>query len=164
MTPWLLVSLLDICNCWCAYKFCALGADVSHPGPGVATRPSMTGFVASVSPGAAFAVSYAGVQQPRVEMIQDLTTMVMVCVSQYLNCCEVSIIHNGFFVACYWSMGIISKCKHAWSEVVASQKYLFLQGWGEWGRVWTGCPAGNSPDQRWDQCTCGYSNGLLTAT
>ncbi|KAI1796003.1 Piwi-domain-containing protein [Ganoderma leucocontextum] len=53
-----------------------VGADVGHPGPGVATRPSMTGLVASVSPGAAFAVSYAGVQQPRVEMIQDLTTMV----------------------------------------------------------------------------------------
>ena len=49
----------------------------------MATRPSMTGFVASVSPGAAFAVSYAGVQQPRVEMIQDLTTMVMVCTLQY---------------------------------------------------------------------------------
>ena len=62
------------------------GADVGHPGPGVATRPSMTGFVASVSPGAAFAVSYAGVQHPRVEMIQDLTSMVMVYASQYLNC------------------------------------------------------------------------------
>lgn len=49
----------------------------------MATRPSMTGFVASVSPGAAFAVSYAGVQQPRVEMIQDLTTMVMVCTLHY---------------------------------------------------------------------------------
>ncbi|PIL23868.1 Argonaute [Ganoderma sinense ZZ0214-1] len=65
------------------YDSMVIGADVGHPGPGVATRPSMTGFVASVSPGAAFAVSYAGVQQPRVEMIQDLTTMVMHAIERW---------------------------------------------------------------------------------
>ncbi|KAM5539012.1 hypothetical protein V8D89_007235 [Ganoderma adspersum] len=65
------------------YDSMVVGADVGHPGPGVATRPSMTGFVASVSPGAAFAVSYAGVQQPRVEMIQDLTTMVMHAIDRW---------------------------------------------------------------------------------
>ncbi|EJF65736.1 Piwi-domain-containing protein [Dichomitus squalens LYAD-421 SS1] len=53
-----------------------IGADVGHPGPGVATRPSMTGLVATVSPGAAFAASYASVQHPRLEMIQDLAHMI----------------------------------------------------------------------------------------
>ena len=66
-------------NCWLIILVYKSGADVGHPGPGVATQPSMTGLVASVSPGAVFAVSYAGVQEPRVEMIQDLTTMVAVC-------------------------------------------------------------------------------------
>ena len=82
------------------------GADVGHPGPGVATRPSMTGFVASVSPGAAFAVSYAGVQQPRVEMIQDLTTMVMVCIFCPSNDHH-RLIFQPLFLACYGSMGSI---------------------------------------------------------
>ncbi len=56
----------------------ASGADVGHPGSGVFHRPSMTGLVASVDPNIVHFTSSARVQQPRVEMIQDLEEMMFV--------------------------------------------------------------------------------------
>ena len=54
------------------------GADVGHPSPGVRNRPSVTGLVASVGPGPNFMTSMTRIQQPRVEIIQDLEEMISV--------------------------------------------------------------------------------------
>ncbi|KAI0670510.1 Piwi domain-containing protein [Trametes maxima] len=54
-----------------------VGADVGHPGPGVATRPSVTGLVASVDPMVSKMTSFAEVQQPRQEIIEHLEKMMM---------------------------------------------------------------------------------------
>ncbi|TFK93742.1 Piwi-domain-containing protein [Polyporus arcularius HHB13444] len=61
----------------------ASGADVGHPGSGVFHRPSMTGLVASVDPNIVHFTSSARVQQPRVEMIQDLEEMMFDALSDY---------------------------------------------------------------------------------
>ncbi|KAI0703384.1 Piwi domain-containing protein [Cerioporus squamosus] len=59
------------------------GADVGHPGPGVFHRPSITGLVASVDPKIVHFTSSARVQQPRVEMIQDLEDMMFDALRDY---------------------------------------------------------------------------------
>ncbi|KAI0646924.1 Piwi domain-containing protein [Trametes meyenii] len=54
-----------------------VGADVGHPGPGAATRPSVTGLVASVDPFVSKMTSIAAVQRPRQEIIEDLEKMMI---------------------------------------------------------------------------------------
>lgn len=56
-----------------------VGMDVGHPGPGVATRPSVASLVASVDWDCTKYVAFCGVQEPRVEMIQNLEDMLTVC-------------------------------------------------------------------------------------
>ncbi|KAL1947711.1 hypothetical protein VTO73DRAFT_13435 [Trametes versicolor] len=60
-----------------------VGADVGHPGPGAATRPSVTGLVASVDPAISRMTSYAHVQAPRTEIIEDLETMMVAALTDY---------------------------------------------------------------------------------
>ncbi|RPD74278.1 Piwi-domain-containing protein [Lentinus tigrinus ALCF2SS1-7] len=60
-----------------------VGADVGHPGPGVSSIPSMTGLVASVSPDVSEFTSFAQVQRPRVEIIQDLEQMIYLSLGDY---------------------------------------------------------------------------------
>ncbi|KAI0743475.1 Piwi domain-containing protein [Daedaleopsis nitida] len=61
-----------------------IGADVGHPGPGVDNRPSVTGLVASVDPRITKFTSFAHVQQPRLEAIQDLREMMVNAFKDYL--------------------------------------------------------------------------------
>ncbi|KAH9901258.1 Piwi domain-containing protein [Cubamyces lactineus] len=61
-----------------------VGADVGHPGPGAAVRPSVTGLVASVDGAVSKLTSYANVQQPRQEIIEDLESMMIGALSDYL--------------------------------------------------------------------------------
>ncbi|KAL7283289.1 hypothetical protein ACG7TL_002718 [Trametes sanguinea] len=60
-----------------------VGADVGHPGPGAATRPSVTGLVASVDSAVSKLTSYANVQRPRQEIIEDLEAMMMNALRDY---------------------------------------------------------------------------------
>lgn len=60
-----------------------IGADVGHPGPGIMNRPSVTSLVASVDPDATKYTTYASVQAPRVEIIQDLEQMVTRAISDF---------------------------------------------------------------------------------
>ncbi|KAJ6618325.1 Piwi domain-containing protein [Mycena sp. CBHHK59/15] len=55
--------------------FMIMGADVSHPGPGVA-RPSIASLVWSWVQAAASYIAFSEVQGPREEIIQDLQSMV----------------------------------------------------------------------------------------
>ncbi|KAI0336397.1 Piwi-domain-containing protein [Cubamyces sp. BRFM 1775] len=61
-----------------------VGADVGHPGPGAAARPSVTGLVASVDGAVSKLTSYANVQRPRQEIIEDLENMMIGALSDYL--------------------------------------------------------------------------------
>ncbi|OJT08947.1 Protein argonaute-2 [Trametes pubescens] len=60
-----------------------VGADVGHPGPGAATRPSVAGLVASVDPAISKMTSYAHVQAPRTEIIEGLETMIVGALTDY---------------------------------------------------------------------------------
>ncbi|KAI9064296.1 Piwi-domain-containing protein [Trametes sanguinea] len=60
-----------------------VGADVGHPGPGSASRPSVTGLVASVDAAVSKLTSYANVQRPRLEIIEDLEGMMMNALRDY---------------------------------------------------------------------------------
>ncbi|KAI0745804.1 Piwi domain-containing protein [Earliella scabrosa] len=62
-----------------------VGADVSHPGPGVTHQPSVTGLVASVDPYMGEFTSFSCVQQPRLETIQDLETMMENALRDYIT-------------------------------------------------------------------------------
>ena len=61
----------------CQFIIHFLGADVTHPGPGV-LRPSVAALVASIDEGAAKYVSRCAVQGPRTEIIQDLEKLMSV--------------------------------------------------------------------------------------
>ncbi|KAH8117266.1 Piwi-domain-containing protein [Phellopilus nigrolimitatus] len=56
-------------------KTMVMGADVTHPGPGV-LRPSVAALVSSVDESAAKYVCRCSVQEPRLEIIEDLQAMV----------------------------------------------------------------------------------------
>ncbi|CDO70771.1 hypothetical protein BN946_scf184798.g86 [Trametes cinnabarina] len=60
-----------------------VGADVGHPGPGSANRPSVTGLVASVDAAVSKLTSYANVQRPRQEIIEDLEEMMVNALRDY---------------------------------------------------------------------------------
>ncbi|KAI0361956.1 Piwi-domain-containing protein [Trametes cingulata] len=60
-----------------------VGADVGHPGPGVTTRPSVTGLVASVDPMISKMTSFVNVQRPRQEIIADLEEMMRNALRDY---------------------------------------------------------------------------------
>ncbi|KZT69027.1 Piwi-domain-containing protein [Daedalea quercina L-15889] len=60
-----------------------VGMDVGHPGPGVVTRPSVTSLVASVNWDCTQYVAFSGVQQPRVEMINNLEDMLTRAMTQF---------------------------------------------------------------------------------
>ncbi|KAJ7168155.1 ribonuclease H-like domain-containing protein [Mycena crocata] len=62
--------------------FMIMGADVSHPGPGV-SRPSISSLVWSYDLEAASYVAYSDVQAPREEMIAGLQGMVKRAIRQY---------------------------------------------------------------------------------
>lgn len=64
-------------KCVCSIKI-IVGADVSHPGPGVRNRPSIASLVASVNGDATHYTSFVGVQAPRTEIIADLEGMLYV--------------------------------------------------------------------------------------
>ena len=64
------------------------GADVGHPGPGVTHQPSVTGLVASADRHIGRFSSFSCVQQPRLEIIQDLETMMEARLVESLFCCE----------------------------------------------------------------------------
>jgi len=57
-----------------AQPFMIVGADVGHPGPGVA-KPSVTGLVFSYDEGATRYAALTEIQQPRVEIIESLQKM-----------------------------------------------------------------------------------------
>ncbi|CCM05785.1 uncharacterized protein FIBRA_08018 [Fibroporia radiculosa] len=60
------------------------GADVGHPGPGVKDRPSVTGLVASVDAEATRYTAYAGVQEPRTEIIANLADMLRSAIRDFV--------------------------------------------------------------------------------
>ena len=51
-----------------------VGADVGHPGPGVA-KPSVTGLVFSYDEGATRYAAFTEIQQPRVDNLDSLQKM-----------------------------------------------------------------------------------------
>lgn len=55
-----------------------IGADVHHPGPGVTNRPSYAAVVGSVDSDASKYVAVSKPQEPRKEMILNLTEMITV--------------------------------------------------------------------------------------
>jgi len=57
-------------------KAMVIGIDVTHPAPG-AQRPSMAGLVASVDKNASQYVATTSIQSPRVEIVENLTNMLM---------------------------------------------------------------------------------------
>ncbi|KAI0706856.1 Piwi domain-containing protein [Cerioporus squamosus] len=60
-----------------------VGADVGHPGPGVNHLPSITGLVASVDKTASLWTSFSYLQEPRLEIIQDLEQMMVDALNDY---------------------------------------------------------------------------------
>lgn len=56
-----------------------LGADVVHPAPGSEGRPSFSAVVGNVDSDSAKYIATMQVQESRVEIIQDLQSMVTVC-------------------------------------------------------------------------------------
>ena len=61
-----------------------LGADVGHPGPGVA-KPSVTGLVFSYDEGATRYAALTEIQQPRVEIIESLQKMMVRALGQFIE-------------------------------------------------------------------------------
>jgi eukaryotic translation initiation factor 2C len=64
---------LEFCTILSNYFFPA--ADVSHPGPGIMHRPSMTGLVASVDLEFSRYAAFSRLQNPRTEIIERLNEM-----------------------------------------------------------------------------------------
>ncbi|KAI0374754.1 Piwi-domain-containing protein [Pilatotrama ljubarskyi] len=60
-----------------------VGADVGHPGPGVTSRPSVTGLVASVDSMISKMTSFVNVQRARQEIIADLEGMMVNVLNDY---------------------------------------------------------------------------------
>jgi len=56
----------------------SLGADVSHPGPDTENRPSIVGMVSSVDRHMCRYVASTAVQGSRVEIIEDIDTLIQV--------------------------------------------------------------------------------------
>ncbi|KLO14205.1 Piwi-domain-containing protein [Schizopora paradoxa] len=57
-------------------KAMVIGIDVTHPGPG-AQKPSMAGLVVSIDKNASKYIATTSIQPPRVEIVQNLTAMLM---------------------------------------------------------------------------------------
>lgn len=64
--------------------FMIVGADVGHPGPGVA-KPSVTGVVFSHDPGATKYAALTEIQQPRVEIIEALQRMMEQALERFIE-------------------------------------------------------------------------------
>jgi len=64
--------------------FMIVGADVGHPGPGVA-KPSVTGLVFSYDEGATRYSALTEIQQPRVEIIESLEKMMVRALGQFIE-------------------------------------------------------------------------------
>jgi eukaryotic translation initiation factor 2C len=60
------------------------GADVGHPGPGVA-KPSVTGLVFSYDEGATRYAALTEIQQPRVEIIESLQKMMERALGRFIE-------------------------------------------------------------------------------
>ena len=60
------------------------GADVGHPGPGVA-KPSVTGIVFSYDEGATRYAALTEIQQPRVEIIESLQKMMERALGRFIE-------------------------------------------------------------------------------
>jgi len=67
------------------FSFMVVGADVTHPGPGITTRPSIASLVFSWDPDATQYVAMSSVQAPRQEMIGDLKAMMMQSLRKYFD-------------------------------------------------------------------------------
>jgi eukaryotic translation initiation factor 2C len=59
-----------------------VGADVAHPGPGVANRPSVASVVSSWDQYVSRYVAFSRVQHPRREIIENLKEMMMVWLAE----------------------------------------------------------------------------------
>jgi hypothetical protein len=59
-------------------NFTFLGADVTHPGPGIRDRPSIASLVSSFDSTFSRYAAFTRVQPPRVEVIEDLEEMFIV--------------------------------------------------------------------------------------
>jgi len=64
--------------------FMIVGADVGHPGPGVA-KPSVTGLVFSYDEGATRYAALTDIQQPRVEVIEKLQEMMERALGRFIE-------------------------------------------------------------------------------
>jgi eukaryotic translation initiation factor 2C len=64
--------------------FMIVGADVGHPGPGVA-KPSVTGLVFSYDEGATRYAALTEIQQPRVEIIESLQKMMERALGRFIE-------------------------------------------------------------------------------
>ncbi|VDB94227.1 unnamed protein product [Peniophora sp. CBMAI 1063] len=62
-----------------------LGADVVHPAPGSDGRPSFSAVVGNIDKDSAKYTSIMGVQEPRVEIIEDLQSMVTEILQRYMT-------------------------------------------------------------------------------
>ncbi|GBE81691.1 Protein argonaute [Sparassis crispa] len=62
-----------------------VGADVSHPGPGIFNRPSIASLVASMTPSMSVYRSQMRLQEPRHEIIKDLENMMLVALQEWYN-------------------------------------------------------------------------------
>jgi len=62
--------------------YMVVGADVGHPGPGVA-KPSVTGLVFSYDAGATKYAALTEIQQPRVEIIESLQKMMEIALKRF---------------------------------------------------------------------------------
>ncbi|KDQ16674.1 hypothetical protein BOTBODRAFT_30592 [Botryobasidium botryosum FD-172 SS1] len=60
-----------------------VGADVSHPGPGQETIPSISALVSSVDPHNSVYIAQTEVQESRQEIIADLTTMMTTAIREF---------------------------------------------------------------------------------
>jgi len=68
--------------------YMVVGADVGHPGPGVA-KPSVTGLVFSYDPGATKYAALTEIQQPRVEIIESLQKMMEIALKRFKDVAKV---------------------------------------------------------------------------
>ena len=65
-----------------------LGADVGHPGPGIA-KPSVTGLVFSYDDRATRYAALTDIQQPRVEVIESLQKMMERALGKFIEFCKI---------------------------------------------------------------------------
>jgi eukaryotic translation initiation factor 2C len=75
----------ESCSVWLSINTdLYLGADVGHPGPGVA-KPSVTGLVFSYDEGATRYAALTEIQQPRVEHIESLQIMMERALGRFIE-------------------------------------------------------------------------------